>query len=104
MLGEVVCITMLVGFSVDYTVHLCDSYIHNGVANASSHMDGIMAYLDTDNDRTTAPEYDNENQPVEIDMAQLAQEGPPSYPSHPSPKSHSNRSSWLFSSPVGAIF
>merc|ERR1719261_817333 len=32
---EAICITMLVGLSVDYAVHLSDSYIHNGLASAA---------------------------------------------------------------------
>jgi len=46
-IAEVVCITMLVGFSVDYTVHLCDSFIHNGVATHEDRALNALAALDS---------------------------------------------------------
>jgi len=33
---EAICITMLVGLSVDYAVHLADSYIHNGIGQGAA--------------------------------------------------------------------
>lgn len=40
---EAICITMLVGLSVDYTVHLADSFIHNGI---HEHLHGHVSRAD----------------------------------------------------------
>lgn len=80
---------MLVGFSVDYTVHLCDSYIHNGVVSSSSPTgaESVVLSLADSTQMTSTVHTTADDDGVEIGMVALARDSPGHITESPPPYS-----------------